>query len=408
MELSRQNLALIGVAAAAVVLGVGIVMANMHIAKDVQQALDDRSSLSKRLVQLNTPVDVGNRGSIRINAKIVEMEQRRVEDVQAALNVVIQDCSDWNHRNFQVLATAPQNGGTPAFPVDRDAFRRGLFRYDLTKAYIEAVNSLLAPLLPAEEISREQLEQEIPTWEQSLAASQQYEDLGDDRAVTINVDARQRARDSLVARSIRGCLIYANIDALDRKFDQPQQGATVEQIWHAQVSLWTMQDIVQAIRLTNEAAVAHLPSPTVVDSAVKRLVSIRLQGYATETSTPSITRRICSAEYDVIRYNFEVIMPIRYVDDLERALMSLNYHTIINVSMAAVHVPIDSLYDYGPDPVMKVSFDGELLLLTSWERGTWDAQSGDWSLDQPPLMPREILRTLPASAIREEDRERLR
>ena len=408
MEFSRQNLALIGIAAAAVVLGVGIVMANMHIGKDVQQALDDRSSLSRRLVRLNKPVDVGNRRSIRINAEIVEMERQRVQDVQAALDVVIQDCSDWNHRNFQILATAPRNGGIPAFPVDRDAFRRGLFRYDLTKAYIEAVSALLVPLLPAEEVSREQLEQEIPTWEQSLAASQQYEGLGDDRTVTINADARQRARDSLVARSIRGRLIYANIDALDRKFNQPQQGATVEQIWHAQVSLWTMQDIIQAIRLTNEAAVAHLQSPTVVDSAVKRLVSIRVHGYATETSAPSITGRICTTEYDVIRYNFEVIMPIRYVDDLERALMSLNYHTIISASMEAVYVPIDSLYDYGPDPVMKVSFDGELLLLTSWERGTWDAQSGDWSVDQPPLMPREVLRTLPSSAMREDDKRRLR
>jgi hypothetical protein len=60
---------------------------------------------------------------------------------------------------------------------------------------------------------------------------------------------------------------------------------------------------------------------------------------------------------------------------------------------------------YGPDAVIEVTFRGELLLLTSWERGKYNSTDNKW--DSPPLMPKEVLAALPASALRTEDAKRL-
>ena len=49
-------------------------------------------------------------------------------------------------------------------------------------------------------------------------------------------------------------------------------------------------------------------------------------------------------------------------------------------------------YYYGPEPVVQVEIQGEVLLLTDWERGTWDDQANAWSEQFPPLVPAEALR----------------
>jgi hypothetical protein len=114
-----------------------------------------------------------------------------------------------------------------------------------------------------------------------------------------------------------------------------------------------------------------------------------------EQRIATLTGRVCNQQYDVVHYNFTVVMPVRHLQQLERNLMSLNYHTVLNVQMHSAPVMIDSLYYFGNDPVMRITISGELLLLTSWERGTWDAEKDDWSAELPPLMPVEIVRTLP-------------
>jgi len=400
MELSRQNLILIGVAAGVLALGVGIVWANMAMGKDVDEALAERGILSRKLQNLDGPIQIEGRGALRINQNIVDKERQRVQEVKQALAEVILDCARWNKRNFQVLSATIQGQEIKAFPVDRVASEKGTLPYNLTKAYIAAVDSLLDPLNVAVEVTQDELAAEIPLWEDKLRVSPEFKDLAKEEGqAIIAAAARKRARDALVARSIQGSLIYVEPGALDKRFDRPTEAAKFDAIWDAQVGLWTMQDIVEAIRLTNEKAVANEGNPSVTNSAIKRLVSIRVYGYVTEPPIDSLTGRFCSKQYDVIRYRFTVVMPLRFVPELERELMALNYHTILNVSVAASYVPPDSLFDYGPDPVMRVDFDGELLLLTTWERGTWQPATGDqpgaWSEEFPPLMPIEKLRTLP-------------
>lgn len=402
MELSRQNLALIGVGGAVAVLAIGIVLANGKIAKDVDAALDAGEKLSTSLRRINKPIRMAGRDSLRINADIVAMEQERVDRGGQDLRDVRTNSTEWNRRNFTVLsASAAGRDNIAAFPVDRQAFMNyGALRMSLTQAYLDEVNSLLEPLRPAAPISLQELEDETRIWVDRLKGTRDFKDVSTDEPDSaLNQDARRRARDELINRNVLGKLIYANNDALERRFQRATTEVDIEDLWHAQVSLWTMQDVLEAIRLTNEKAVEGLENPTIFDSAVKRLNYLRVPGYAIDEPGRSVTDRSSTGKYDVVLYNFSVIMPMRYIESLERELASLNYHTIVRVTTDAAYLSPQSPFGYGPDPVVSVIFEGELLLLTAWERGTWDDQAKTWSQDLPPLMPQEMINRLASAGV---------
>jgi len=70
---------------------------------------------------------------------------------------------------------------------------------------------------------------------------------------------------------------------------------------------------------------------------------------------------------------------------------------VLNVSIAKVDQQegiAEQYYYYGIDPVVKVTMECELLLLTAWERGTYDQETEEWSQEYPPLVPVEVLRSL--------------
>jgi hypothetical protein len=132
----------------------------------------------------------------------------------------------------------------------------------------------------------------------------------------------------------------------------------------------------------------------VSDSAVRILQSINVDpNYVGEQGgKQTLTQRGSDLQHDVIHYGFTVVMPVRYVPELERRLMSRNYHTILNATMTRYIDSQTGEYDLGPEPLMQVTFQGEFLFLTSWERD---------------LMPEGILRTIPKTAWRPEDQKRL-
>ncbi len=136
-----------------------------------------------------------------------------------------------------------------------------------------------------------------------------------------------------------------------------------------------------------------------------------------------MTRRGSSREYDVLHYKFIVVMPSRYLPALERQLMARNYHTILSVQIRPPETPIvgagaeygpqaaSNAYYYGTEPVVQVEISGELLLLTDWGRGKWDAQKNKWSEQFPPLIPLEAMMlqypTRENPALRPEDASRI-
>lgn len=127
----------------------------------------------------------------------------------------------------------------------------------------------------------------------------------------------------------------------------------------------------------------------------------------------TLTRRVSNPRYDVKHYSFTVIMDNRYVPLLGKHLMARNFHTILASTFEEVEPDESEGYYYGTSPVMKVTIEGELLLLTAWERGTWvpgqRGQTGNWSQQYPPIMPRDVLVSIASrdgTALRSEDRIR--
>jgi len=134
-----------------------------------------------------------------------------------------------------------------------------------------------------------------------------------------------------------------------------------------------------------------------------------------------LTGRASTTSYDVVRYHFTVIMPMRYLPDLQLSLLKRTNHTVLNVNISkAAALPLtdassirpseSNLYYYGTDSVAEITLGCELLLMTAWERGTYDSETQKWSQRFPPLMPKEVLSGLAElvpGAIRQEDETRL-
>lgn len=138
----------------------------------------------------------------------------------------------------------------------------------------------------------------------------------------------------------------------------------------------------------------------------------------------NLTQRICNPKYDVATFDVTVVMAEAEMPTFFEKLLEQNFYTILNVnvgsaadvassaagrptggagalrpsmfggdSSAATATPVDqSLYYYGPAPVVKVTVSVEAIFFTEWER---------------PLMPTGMLQALPAGALRPEDQQRL-
>lgn len=265
--------------------------------------------------------------------------------------------------------------------------------------------------------------------------------------------------------------VFADMNSFDPVFTSATTNASDTQLWQAQINLWVTEEIIRAIHDTNTRILSKLPAGdrNVLASPVKRLVSINIdrdyytktagaaagstsptkgkgfmfgggkdqflskQGRGggmpmpsarmgkkarTGTSKSDLTKRVCNTQYDVIHYQFTVIMSMRHVQELQYSLLSHNNHTILNVNMAQA-IPLgggrnsrdgEGAYYYGTDPVLEVTMSCEMLFRTAWERGTYDPKTKKWSSKLPPLMPVEVLKNLSdllPNAMRLEDRARL-
>lgn len=148
----------------------------------------------------------------------------------------------------------------------------------------------------------------------------------------------------------------------------------------------------------------------------------------------SLTQYNANPLFDVANYTVTLIMPTRYLPLLEQKLLKQNYHVILSEEIAPVDasalssptgrggmgggqfgmIPmggrssggkttVGDLYNYGTEPVSRVTISAQLLLMTSFSRGQWDATAQKWITY--PLMPAEVMKTLPKAALRQEDKD---
>ncbi len=467
MRFLRENIFLIGTAAACVAIGALLALSYFSASGKLDAAIRERERLSKTLDDF-----AGRKGA---NEAMISWAKRRVERVERDGQRVRRECVNWNRRNYSVLKLdVTDSSGVrrriDAFPIDEQQYEELSLRYFFTQQYQEELKRLLAETNPTSTPTQMEIDAQVAQWQKYLEAGGAAEEgrelyAGGAKRGAAG-DAQARGKQTAVLNRAREGMIYADLAALDNIYPMPTKNATFADLWRAQVNLWVTQDLLSAINETNRQAFATLPEDerTVINAAVKRLTSLQIaENYIrpaagdgpsaseieedeeyeesnfdmymipdapeemAERGEPlggephPLTGRGSTGEYDVIRYELEVVISLSQLMAFERRVLAQNYHTILDVQWRSIHGPAvtgsgrrsgekDDLFYYGTAPVVAVTLKGEVLFLTPWARGTWDEQAEEWSNEFPPLIPTQALRQqfgLGSSALRPEDKKRL-
>ncbi len=240
--------------------------------------------------------------------------------------------------------------------------------------------------------------------------------------------------------------IYADRSSFNPYLLPAGQRADLADMWKANVNYWLHKHIVDSINATNTAAPQQ---PVTIETAVvKRLVATQIGSSSGSTttaanlydgeSTPvtpvggggmggmgmrgmgmggmgmrggagtspksSLTGRTCNAVYDVINFQVTVVVDAALLPMFLQHLTRGDFYTIQKINLYNAYAPssttttgnrtglVDADFYYGANPVVKAVIDIESLLFCDWERA---------------LMPIEMLRRLPAGALRPADIDRL-
>ncbi len=399
MDWIKQNPKIVGAAATFVVVAALLFMVNSGQSKKVDELLEKRVLLASSLRSASKKVPLADGRRVYPNKELIAREQARVDNIQQELADVMSDSAMFSRNSFEPLTFTDSSGNTmQAFPVPADLRTKGLLRYDLSQAFLDAHEMLASPYRIATPVSQEAFAGGLEKEVDRLRYSPMFTGLPDAERTEATLQAMAQA--SLLRRLRQagsvGRVMYIEENALRFPLAEASESVTMVELWQSQVALWVMRDLLAAIQMTNLESIEGIqPNElSVADSAVKVIELMNVTGYVTR-EPESVTDRMCTMDYDVVTYELTVVMRVRDLESLMANLMSRNYHTVLNVSMQAYPVLNDSVYDLGDNALVRVNLDGELLLLTEWERD---------------LMPVEFLSSenfIPQSALRGADRDRI-
>ncbi len=413
MDFFRNNLFYVILIAAVLLIGGAMAYLYVGMTADYDEQFATRIALEKKIKSKNKPV----------NPKVVDAQREMVEAIEEGGKAVKQHSEGLNRK--EPMAVQNLIGEmVPAFPLSTEQFGNiGNLNYAFTEQYIKQLGALVKQLDPTMAPSNAEtirfiedsrsaiINQHKATMRAAEAAGQKAPAPLTQEQVTEK--ATEQGKISAILAQSSGGAIYADDSAFDPVFSAPSTLAGQTDLWMAQINLWVQQDIVKAIAVTNNSALAGADAEkklTVSTALVKRLIKIDVsQSYFSgrgrvpsadsfeegETiqfqGADTLTGRVTNAEYDVVHYTFTVTMPTRHIPALEAQLQQIPYHAVLKDSFVMTKQNSESLYYYGPEPVAEVTIEGEMLLLSSWARS---------------LMPIEALGLLPPDALRPEDRKR--
>ena len=371
----------------------------------------------------------------------------------------------------------------PAFPVEDELYRQLSLALRFQPRYQEEVKKLLQSMQPTQAPTKEEIESLI---KRLTALEEDREPLPKIKVTpgvlaalglpalppsapavapavgTGTVEDQVLSRDQIALAMALGDSatrgwIYADEQVMFDALPSSTTHYQYDDLWWAQVALWVQRDIVAAINLTNETAQKAYgagQAKGVPSSAVKRLVEIDFRGFVINPSmttgaraatnvpanltylapagataaggtraAPRLTGRACNPLYDVVHYEFAVVVRTRDLLALYDNLMAQNYHTILEARIeplgqqarvAAAGGPAKpgtqgENYYYGTVGLVQVRVTGELLLLTARFRGAYElspeTRAITWT--RKPLMPPSFLALIQqrdAGALREGDK----
>lgn len=388
MEILRQNIFYVVLVAVVLVLCGALWFVNDSISETVDQYVGARDKVSNLLKQFA--------GGETVNAPTLEVGTADMKNWQLGVTKIVDRTVAWNSRNLlpQMISARVGDSNVRAFPADPNRYE--VLAYKFSENYLDRFNGIVQSLAPIAPVT----EEEINRAKDDMIAQKKARTATSTAPAGPQEDFAVIASDMLRGKRASEGMVYLDAGFTEKVITKPETSVSRKTLWEAQVHLWVLSDLVDAIRATNAQALrgdgSQIRQGTVVNSAVKRILKINIakdyQVQRAGTTAADLTRRGCTKDYDVMRYSMVLAMPYRYLPLLERKLLEQNLHTILKVDVAEVPADSSVRYYYGPDPVVQVTLEGELLLLTAWERGTYTAATKTWKY--PPLMPAEVLAEL--------------
>lgn len=391
MKFVRENMFLVILGGAVLVLGGLFIGINLFSLSDsVDAEIQARENLSKSLQAFAN--------GKKINQEMVNQQKKRVQSIRADANQVTVDQQELNKAAYPVLKLEKKDASgaiketVPAFPyVEADYRTWGLTLEFINKHRAEST-ALVSQLRVTTPPTKEEIDAEVKRLESQKT---RMPGTGADAATAAMNEARATLEaataSQLIARASRGNL-YCDDNQIVQQFTFGPRETTADDhiLWRKQFKLWIARDVLGAIKAANDEAMATLKpnERNVLNSAVKHLLTLSIfdnyfykgdtAGVAAAPGKPgterpgeaaSPTQRQSCKDYDVVHYSFSVVMPPRHVLLLQRKLMENKYHTVMSVKMESMAAKKEAAeYYYGNDAVMAVTFEGEFLMLTSWER----------------------------------------
>lgn len=444
MNFLRQNLFYVVLVGVTLVCLIVLAIVGSSFNDDKEAAFKQRTDLYGQIKNL---------GIGAANEDTVKAKRDRLDKMRKAVQAVTDVSIEKNSHFFKALMLKRKAGdGANVFPYDsaKDNWLAG-GAFTAIDAYQAQIKDMQKGLKPTTAPSKDEVELEIAHQKDLMKPAGGGASGGAAPATLTEAQnklAEERGTAIVKVNHAREGRIYILPGAVQDVFSPggPRPNADVREMWQAQLSLWVQSDILEAIGQTNEQALrgggAVIRKDWVMNSAVKVLEKITINPYYTfagpaspgtsggagsgnpapysttpppagEGTTPAggaLGQKFCTDKVDILNYSFTVIMPTRYVNQLIDNLYARNVHLVLNVSQAEVLDDPQSLYYFGTDSIMRVTIEGQLQLLTAWERGLKETDKQGKEVDKyPPLMPVEVLKSFQLSspnALRPEDVKR--
>jgi hypothetical protein len=163
-----------------------------------------------------------------------------------------------------------------------------------------------------------------------------------------------------------------------------QESPSPADMWYAQVGLWIQEDLVHALAQLNDEAAEQLHGrePNVTNLPVKRIESIKVQGYVSGTGTliafpgtgggsgrsvsggaaptvTSFTGRKADDQFDVVRCTLTVSVDERDLLRLIDSITRTNFYQLVGLEYTAADPAESEGYFYGDAPVVRAQLDFE-------------------------------------------------
>lgn len=407
--------------------------------------LESRTSVPNKLKSFE-------RTSVNIPPSKADEEVRKVQMVATQVNIEKLDEIYKNFKSeFESITNVArdwnkaQDGLPPHVPMLDGLFPVALtqsIRFDAKQAYLDEITKLYKQLNPGTPPSAAEIKAKFDDIENGFRSR-----LIDQKNLTAKQQADLNkqfalALEQMIINESKQASIYVepvNLDANNLTnwkpgpFDVatwPQSGnaPTMRDLWDSQMELWIQQDLVQAILIANRSEDPN--TPILVENApVKRLLSIKVRdgyigirdsgigksleelqnannlgsssggnedvenpGRVKDNFFASGTGRATNEVYDVKHVKMSVIVQSREISKLMNALNSVNFTTVISMSVDDIdeydHFRKGYYYGFGVDTV-KLDLTIETLWLRSWTAGheSEEAAKKNGEDFNPGLMP---------------------